>query len=136
MTHQVKLIATATVTSGGQVLLVKYKDMPDHQQGWFLPHELLGAAEHPADAAARALRDQLGVGASTLRLKHVESFTGRDGTWHMPFHFRAELAVRPELRPGPGLAIAEWFPLDKLPARETVAHHGWAIDTIEAVLSS
>ena len=136
MTHDLKLIATTTLLAGGtHVLLVKYNDMPDHQRGWFLPHDLLAKFEHAADAAARALREQLGFAAPMLRLKHVESFKGRDGTWHMPFHFLAELAERPAIQPSAALAAAEWFALDKLPPRSEVAHHGWAIDTIEAVRS-
>jgi ADP-ribose pyrophosphatase YjhB (NUDIX family) len=134
MTHEVKLIATATLLAGGtHVLLVKYNDMPDQQRGWFLPHDLLGKLEHPADAVARALREQLALEAPALRLGHVESFKGRDGTWHMPLHFLAEFAERPQIKPSAALAAADWFALDKLPPRSEVGHHGWAIDTIAAV---
>jgi ADP-ribose pyrophosphatase YjhB (NUDIX family) len=95
MTHPIKPIATATVVARQHVVLVKYNTMPDHQRGWFLPHDLLNLLEHPTDAAVRALREQLGIelGAAALALKDVESFKGRDGTWHMSFHHVAFLSA-------------------------------------------
>jgi ADP-ribose pyrophosphatase YjhB (NUDIX family) len=137
MTHPIKPIATATVVARQHVVLVKYNAMPDHQRGWFLPHDLLNLLEHPTDAAVRALREQLGIelGAAALALKDVESFKGRDGTWHMSFHHVARLPERVELQPSGDLAVAEWFALERLPARTEVSHHGWALDTIEKVTS-
>ena len=135
MTHPIKPIATATVVAQQHVVLVKYNQMPDHQRGWFLPHDLLNLLEHPTDAAARALREQLGIELTSeaLALKDLESFKGRDSSWHMGFHHLARLPERIELKPSSELSAAEWFPLDRLPRREDVAHHGWALDTIAKV---
>ena len=48
-----KLIVNVTLIAEGKALLVKYKDMPDHQKGWFVPHEMLAFGEHPDTAAER-----------------------------------------------------------------------------------
>ena len=136
MTHPIKPIATATVVAQQHVILVKYNGMPDHQRGWFLPHDLLNLLEHPTGAAARALREQLGIELTSpaLALKDVESFKGRDGTWHMSFHHVARLPARVELNPSADISAARWFALDGLPKREEVSHHGWALDTIANVM--
>jgi ADP-ribose pyrophosphatase YjhB (NUDIX family) len=132
-THPIKPISTAAVVAEGHVVLVKYNGMPDHQRGWFLPHDLLNLFEHPSDGIKRALRGQLGINFEAPALKHVESFKGRDGTWHLSFHHLVALPERMELKPSDALADAGWFKLNALPARDEVAHHGWALDTLEAL---
>lgn len=139
MTHNVKLIATATVVSedsAGDVLLVRYAQMPDHQRGWFMPHDLLEDLEYPQDAAARALREQLGIESAALPLRHIESFRGRDGTWHLAFHFLAELPTKVEPRISEAIDEARWFRRDELPPRDQISHHGWALDVLETVTAS
>ena len=136
MTHHVKLISTATVISGDEVLLVRYANMPDHQRGWFMPHDLLEDLEHPQDAAARALREQLAIVAPALVLKHIESFRGRDGTWHLSFHFLAELTEIAQLQANAAVSEATWFKRDQLPPRDQVSHHGWALDVLETVTAA
>jgi hypothetical protein len=32
------------------------------------------------------------------------------------------------------MADARWFPLDALPERDDIAHHGWALDVLESIL--
>jgi len=127
-----KLVADVALVHEGRVLLVRYADVNryDHQRGWFLPDDLMQHLEHPEAAAARILAEQLDLEGVALRLGSVESFRGRDRTWHLAFHHVAELP--PELTPGPSpdLAAAEWFPLDALPERGEVAHHGWALDVL------
>jgi ADP-ribose pyrophosphatase YjhB (NUDIX family) len=134
MTHQVKLITTATVIAGDDVLFVKYADMPDHQRGWFMPHDLLEPLEHPHDGARRALRDQLGIEIDSMPLKQIESFRGRDGTWHMSFHHLLELPERRDVRTSAAIASARWFKRSELPSRDEVAHHGWAVDVLSLSL--
>ena len=134
MTHPIKPITTATVIAEDQVILVKYRAMPDHQRGWFLPHDLLNLLEHPTEGAQRALCEQLGIDRVPLRLKTVESFKGRDGTWHMSFHHLAKLPRKAELAASSDLQEARWVPLNALPPAEEVSHHGWALETIATVL--
>src|SRR4051812_33468248 len=86
-----KMIVCTLPINDGRVLLVKYRDMPDHQQGWFVPHVLLNDRENPADAAIRVLQDQFKVADTKPVFNHFESFTGRDGSWHLVFHFKARL---------------------------------------------
>jgi hypothetical protein len=38
--------------------------------------------------------------------------------------------------PGSNTAAAHWFEVSNLPARPDVAHHGWAIDVVEALQKS
>ena len=68
---------------------------------------------------------------SRPKFSHVESFTGRDGSWHLPIHFWLSLAEIPAIQCGQNVEMAEWFDLMALPERGEVAHHGWALDIIE-----
>jgi len=132
-----RLVADVAPLSGGKVLLVRYKDVKpyDGQKGWFLPDDFLALGEHPQDAAKRILREQAGIAAEDLALSHIESFTGGpSGAWHLIFHFRASLKKAPSVTAGKNVADAQWFPLEKMPARKDVSHGGWAIDVLEAML--
>ena len=125
-----KLIVDVGLLAKRQVLLVKYKDMPDGQQGWMLPSQLINHLEHPEDAARRVMKEDLGVQAPEIKLNHIESFKGRDGSWHLVFHYKAEFDALPELQPGIDVEIAKWFTWSVLPPHAEVAHHGWALKTI------
>lgn len=130
--HGPKLVADVAVLDDGGVWLVRYRDANryDHQAGWFLPDDLIHHAEDPADAASRILREQLGLTGTAPRLDHVESFTGRDRSWHLVFHYALVLDRAPAAEPSIDVAEARRFRLDALPPRGEVAHGGWALDTI------
>ncbi len=128
-----KLVADVLVLAQGQVLLVRYNDVRkyDGQKGWFLPDDYLAHAEHPRDAARRILREQLGLDTDDIALSHIESIGGEDGgAWHLIFHHEVELDHVPSVLPLANVKSAEWFPLEHLPERSSVAHEGWAIDVI------
>jgi ADP-ribose pyrophosphatase YjhB (NUDIX family) len=127
------LIADVALVASGRVLLLRYSDLEkyDGEGGWFLPDDALRTLEHPTRAATRIMREQVGVDLEDIRLDHVESFRGNDGSWHLSFHHAAGLPSVPDLRPASGVADARWFPLDALPAREDVAHHGWALSVVK-----
>jgi ADP-ribose pyrophosphatase YjhB (NUDIX family) len=131
-----KLIADVAVIAEDQVLMVRYSDgnKYDHQNGWFLPDDLLKHVEHPEDAAKRLLADQVGIEAQNLFLSHVESFQGNDGTWHLAFHFVIQFEKLPDIDMSKDIDSFDWFYLDQLPARADVAHHGWALNTIREIL--
>ncbi len=132
-THNVKLIADVILTARGRVLMVRYRDSAsqDGESGWFLPDDLMRELEHPEDAARRILDDQLGLADPGLALSHVESFRGKDRSWHLAFHYLANLGEEPALSPAARLSSAEWFPRDTLPDPADVAHHGWGLDVIQ-----
>jgi hypothetical protein len=69
-------------------------------------------------------------------LKQIESFRGRDKTWHMSFHHACQLGRRPQIKPSTDLETTQWFQMDKLPPRSEFAHHGWSLDAISAVTAS
>ena len=128
------LIAAVTLLAEGRVLLVKYKNMPDQQRGWFLPDDGLLDLEHPGDAAKRILKSQLNLSVPELHLSHIESFKGMDRSWHLIFHYRVELDKAMLLAPSENVESMEWFALGQLPARSEIAHHGWAIDVINEIM--
>ena len=131
-----KLIADVAVVAEDQVLMVRYSDgnRYDHQTGWFLPDDLLNHLENPEDAARRLLLEQVGVDAGAVFLSHVESFQGKDGTWHLAFHFVIQMEKLPDITMSKDIDSFEWFYLDQLPLRGDVAHRGWALDTIREIL--
>jgi ADP-ribose pyrophosphatase YjhB (NUDIX family) len=130
-----KLIADVAVFAGERVLLVRYLDPNkyDHQPGWFLPDDLIAHLEHPDVAARRILSEQIGLTEVSPRLNHVESFPGRDRTWHLVFHYRADVPEVPVGSRSSDVAAHDWFLLDALPERSEVAHHGWALDILRAL---
>jgi ADP-ribose pyrophosphatase YjhB (NUDIX family) len=123
-----KLVADVQLYGDAAVVLVKYENVSkyDGERGWFLPDDYLVRLEHPRDAAARIVREQLGLEPPELELADIESLG--NGDWHLTFHYRGELGTRAEIRPGANVAAAEWFSLDSLPDAADVAHHGWALD--------
>lgn len=129
------LIADVAVVADGKVLLVKYADTNryDHQAGWFLPDDSIRHLEHPERAAVRIGKEQLGLDVRGVRMSHIESFKGNDGSWHMPFHFVADFDRAQTIAPSSHIAAAQWFGLDALPARSEVAHHVWALQTLSAI---
>jgi ADP-ribose pyrophosphatase YjhB (NUDIX family) len=131
-----KLIADVCLQAEGRVLLVRYNNVEkyDWQKGWFLPDDHLNLAEHPLEAAKRILKEQVGLEPTSLELGQIESFGGAEGGfWHLVFHYKVDLGVKPNLVPSANIKSIEWFLLDQLPKRETVAHDGWAIDVIGEV---
>jgi ADP-ribose pyrophosphatase YjhB (NUDIX family) len=137
MTHPIKLIADTAVIAEGKVLMLRYADPETHdnEAGWFLPDDLAQYLEHPEKAAARILAEQTGISGAKLELSHVESFSGGDGSWHLAFHYKAELPAVPVISSGDGIEEARWFSLDELPESGEVAHHGWALGTIRRIMS-
>ena len=133
-----KLVADVLVLAERQVLLVSYKDVKnyDGQKGRFLPDDYLAYFEHPHEAAKRILREQVGLDAKDIALSYIESFGGEDGgAWHLIFHHKVELDKIPSVTLSSNVRAAEWFPLDNLPERESVAHGGWAVDVIGEMLN-
>jgi len=129
------LIADVALFAEGHVLLVRYRDVAkyDNEGGWFLPDDELNYLEHPERAGTRILKEQIGLPGLRPRLDHIESFKGNNGAWHMSFHNKLDLDRMPRLKPSNALAEAEWFELRKLPARNEVAHHGWALHVLETM---
>jgi ADP-ribose pyrophosphatase YjhB (NUDIX family) len=125
-----KLVTDVALVAGGRVALARYADVSrlDGQRGWFLPDDYLEHGEHPADAAARIVRTQLGIEPPALRLAEIESFG--NGAWHLVFHYQGTLIDDQEIRPGENVAAASWFSLGELPPASEVAHEGWAIEVL------
>jgi ADP-ribose pyrophosphatase YjhB (NUDIX family) len=127
------LICDVAVVADDHVLMVKYANASkyDDEPGWFLPDDVLHDLEHPTRAAQRIAKEQIGLDLKDVRLEHIESFRGDDGSWHMSFHHLARFPETPSLEPSSDLAGAQWFPLDELPPRHAVAHHGWALSVLK-----
>ncbi|MBV6478668.1 MAG: hypothetical protein HGGPFJEG_01423 [Ignavibacteria bacterium] len=134
--HECKLIADVTLISEGEVLFVKYKNIRDFdmQKGWFLPEDLLKENEHPEDAALRILNEQLGLTNTEVVLNHIESFTGKDKSWHLAFHYKTEIPFSDELIVSDRISEHDFFSPADLPDNKFIAHNGWAAFTVKAVL--
>ena len=125
-THSnVKLIATLSLLASDKVAYVTFRAAPDAEPGWFLPNDLLLGRENPYAAAERIAREQLGVEPKKVHLVDIDSFTGNDGTWHIAFHFRAEVEDAKTVKGGASITRLEWMPLGALPEKSKVAHGGW-----------
>lgn len=136
--HNCKLITDITLLSGGKTLLVKYinSNKYDHQKGWFLPDDEIMEFEDPDDSAKRILKEQLGLENINPVISFVESFQGNDKSWHIIFHYKTEIEGTPELKPSEDIESCKWFDLNILPDKKEVAHHGWAVYTIQRIAGS
>lgn len=134
--QKVKHVADVAVFSGNKTLLIKYKDgnKYDHQLGWFIPDDLMMHGEHPEDAAARILKEQLGIENAECRLGFIESFTGNDKSWHLVFHYYIMTGDDIRLNPSGELAEYRWFETKSLPEKNEIAHHGWAVYTLNELI--
>ncbi|MDP9296720.1 MAG: NUDIX domain-containing protein [Actinomycetota bacterium] len=132
------LIADVALMANDSVLMVGYTDVEqyDGETGWFLPNDEMQRLEHPGLAALRIAREQLGLELKPARLGVIESFQGNSGTWHLSFHYVAELPSIPDITTSHLIETAQWFPLAKLPPRPEVAHHGWALTILEKIRRS
>ena len=133
-----KLIADVALLSDDRIALVRFarSSSYDGQTGWFLPDDELAFLEHPEDVATRILREQLGIPDLQPRLDHIESFRGNDRSWHLVFHFVADITDPSIVKVGEGIGALEWFTLGRLPERADVAHHGWALDVIDKIVAN
>ncbi|MDZ4713338.1 MAG: NUDIX domain-containing protein [bacterium] len=130
-----KIVIDVAIISKENILLVKYRDKNkyDHQKGWFIPDDLLAQSEHPDDAAIRILSEQFNINLCP-KIDHFESFTGNDNSWHLIFHYKAEADELPEVKPSEDIETFQWFGLNDLPGESEVAHHGWALFTIDEMM--
>jgi ADP-ribose pyrophosphatase YjhB (NUDIX family) len=130
------LVADVTILVGDRTLLVRYKDTTayDGQAGWFVPDDELRRREHPRRAAARIVREQLGITPRRLVVASIESFGGRG--WHLIFHYATRLRTVPELRLGANVLEAAWFATEGLPPAAETAHEGWAHGIVAAAVRS
>lgn len=134
----VKIVADILLIHNNRVLLCKYKDKNkyDHQQGWFIPDDLVKYGEHPGDAARRILNEQMSYITANLSPGFVESFIGNDGSWHLIFHYWQKVDALPEIMPTGEISEYNWFDRFGLPADSDIAHRGWARYTIEKIFGN
>ena len=123
------LVSHVAVLHHNSALLVKYREMPDGQEGWFLPNDDLKHVEHPEEGAKRILREQVGIEPSTLKLARIESFVGNNNSWHLIFDFLA-FPLSMNIRKDPSVLDAQWFEIDNLPPASEFAHNGWGHSTL------
>ncbi|MDA0220845.1 MAG: NUDIX domain-containing protein [Proteobacteria bacterium] len=133
--HSAKLIANVAILTPDRALLVKYGEGHDGDGGWMLPDDLLADGEHPDYAAARVLREHLGMKVRPV-LAFVDSFTGGDDTWHIVFNYVADLTHGPPIKPGENVTGSGWLMLSSLPGTQDMAHRGWAADVLARIVST
>jgi ADP-ribose pyrophosphatase YjhB (NUDIX family) len=121
-----KLIVYLLVRQRENVCLVKYRRPPNPTRGgWWIPAPELAYGEHPDDCARRILVS-LGMVTTAPRLAGVDSFVTRD--WHVLFYYTADyegVSGDEGARFGDEYEQGAWFPLDRLPAADDLAHGDW-----------
>ncbi len=137
MEQKIKLVADVTIIANDKIVLVKYKNSDSYngQQGWFIPDDLINTGEHPDDAAIRILKEQLGIETESVKIDHIESFTGMDKSWHVIFHY-VYTGEDTDVKAGENVAELSWFDVNNLPDDKEVSHHGWAKWTLQTILSN
>ena len=124
MTHQIKLLVTVTILKGSQVTYVHLDKGPDNESGLFLPNDVLNKGEDPYAAAKRVAKEQANIDVADLKLVDVDSFEGRDGSWHVALHFKGAAPAEATLKAAAGLSLM-MVNGTALPADNQVAYGGW-----------
>lgn len=137
MEQKIKLVADVTIIANDKTVFVKYKNSDNYngQQGWFIPDDLINTGEHPDDAAIRILKEQLGIETESVKIDHIESFTGMDKSWHVIFHY-VYTDDDTDFNAGENVAELSWFDVNNLPDDKEISHHGWAKWTLQTILSN
>jgi len=137
MEQKIKLVADVTIIANDKIVLVKYKNSDSYngQQGWFIPDDLINTGEHPDDAAIRILKEQLGIETESVKIDHIESFTGMDKSWHVIFHY-VYTGEDTDVKAGENVAELSWFDVNNLPDDKEISHHGWAKWTLQTIHSN
>jgi ADP-ribose pyrophosphatase YjhB (NUDIX family) len=130
----IKLVADVAVFSKGKTLLAKYANAENYngQTGWFIPDDLIAFGEALEDAAKRILKEQLGIENTEVQFCFHESFIGMDKSWHLVFHFKAEVE-NDSVKQSSDIET-QWFAINSLPDKKDVSHHGWALYMLETIL--
>jgi len=139
MEQKIKLVADVTVLFNNKTVLVKYKNTDNYngQTGWFIPDDLVSFGEDPDEAAARILKEQLGIENAEVNIDNIESFTGQDKSWHIIFHYLCVTEPEPEpvISMGENVSEMKIFNVNELPDDKEISHHGWAKYTLDAILN-
>ena len=108
------LVAILTVNEGELRVLLIHRSAPPHEGMWALPGGLPYAGESLADAAARKLVEETGVGDVFLEQLYTFSGLGGDGDSVAVAHFALVDARRVRLR-NESVWEPRWFALNDLP---------------------
>ena len=117
------------VIEGGKVLLVERAIEP-FKGYWDIPGGFLEAGEHPAEGAAREMREETGLEIETTGILGIfMDVYGEAGVATLNICYLAR-AVGGSLRAGDDAAGIHWHPLDRLP--EKIAFN-WERGAMEAL---
>lgn len=131
-----RMIVNVAILTDTKTLFVKYADLPDHQKRWFVSHRTLARGEDPKEVSKLIVTEQLGLPWNVdmkLELHQIQSFIGGDGAWHLSYDYSLHLKEITTPKKAANISAAEWFLLSQPPSRNEVAHHGWALDIVQAM---
>lgn len=122
----IKPIVYVGVVKDKKLLLVQYDQSPNPSKlGWWIPAPGLKFGEDPATVAAQVV-DQLGLTASAVVLKGVETFVTHGG-WHLIYHYVAQANSEPALV-SENIQATRWVSAGELSQMKNIAHGQWEID--------
>ncbi len=108
----------AVVIRDRRVLMIERKNAPE---GWALPGGFVDYGETAETAVSRELREETGLGTSSLTLLGVYSAPGRDPRFHtLTVVYMAQ--AEGEAVAGDDARGLRWWPVDSLPANIAFDH--------------
>ncbi len=116
-----KVASAVVVEADGGVVLGRRAIEPGYGL-WCLPGGFVNDDEHPADAALRECREEIGAGVEAISLIDVYHVPKRDASSMIGIAYRARLAEGAVMKPGAEMLEVRVFSLESLPELAFPSH--------------
>ena len=133
--HDPKVSSAVVVEADGGIILGRRAIEPGYGL-WCLPGGFVNDDEHPADAAARECREEIGAEIVIKGLIGVYHVPKQDAPSMVGLAFRARLADGERISPGVEMLEVGVFPLDGLPPLAFPSHRQIVADLVRSLESA
>ena len=133
--HDPKVSSAVVVEADGGIILGRRAIEPGYGL-WCLPGGFVNDDEHPADAAKRECREEIGADVDITGLIGVYHVAKQDAPSMIGLAFRARLADGERYSPGAEMLEVRVFPFDELPPLAFPSHRQVVADLVRSLGSA
>ena len=129
--HDPKVSSAVVIEADGGIILGRRAIEPGYGL-WCLPGGFVNDDEHPADAAKRECREEIGAEVDITGLIGVYHVAKQDAPSMVGLAFRARLADGERFSPGAEMLEVRVFPVDELPPLAFPSHRQVVADLLRS----